>query len=169
MSIQPKITLKVQQKPVEFTVEGAQLKAYDVLGQNALTIDGPTQVVDKNRCFTALKKSHLILNGNQLTILAKGLGGVGEKQEAIEIPDEYICPITHQLMYDPVMAADGETYELEAIERYLASNENSPLHGDILGHKMLTPNRALKRTIENFRKTMKTADNELYLPTSLVQ
>ena len=169
MPIQPKLTLKVHQKPVEFTVEGTRLKAYDLLAQNALIIDGPTQAADSNRCFSALKESHLILNGNQLTILPKGFGGAGGKQEAIEIPDEYICPITHQLMYDPVIAADGETYEREAIERCLASNENSPLHGDILTHKILTPNRALKRTIDNFRKKIKAADEELYLPTSLVQ
>eukprot|EP01084_Bolivina_argentea_P114742 204225_1 len=37
----------------------------------------------------------------------------------IEIPKEYLCPITKQIMQDPVMAFDGHSYERNAIESYL--------------------------------------------------
>jgi len=37
------------------------------------------------------------------------------------------CPITHELMVDPVTAKDGHTYERTAIERWLDCNPNSPL------------------------------------------
>ena len=30
------------------------------------------------------------------------------------IPAKYLCPITHQIMLDPVMAADGRVYEFQA-------------------------------------------------------
>jgi hypothetical protein len=30
------------------------------------------------------------------------------------IPAKYLCPITHQIMLDPVMAADGRGYEFQA-------------------------------------------------------
>ncbi len=37
----------------------------------------------------------------------------------IEIPEEYMCPITQELMLDPVFTYDGQTYEREAIENWL--------------------------------------------------
>ena len=38
-----------------------------------------------------------------------------------DIPIKYLCPITRQIMSEPVIAKDGHTYEKEAIERYFAS------------------------------------------------
>lgn len=44
---------------------------------------------------------------------------------------------------DPVVAADGHTYERRAISRWLRSNDTSPLTGGILLHKELVPNYLL--------------------------
>lgn len=33
------------------------------------------------------------------------------------VPAHFLCPITHQLMFDPVLAADGFCYEASAISR----------------------------------------------------
>ncbi len=167
MPKESKITVNVRGNSVEFS--SRENKLYASIGQKALTINGNQYVSDINRFFEVLPKSHFILLGDQLTILPKAFGGAKDKEEASQIPDEYTCPITHQLMYDPVIAADGETYEREAIERHLQSSDRSPMHGDALTHTMLTTNRALKRTIESFRNKNESADDELYLPTSLVQ
>ena len=43
-------------------------------------------------------------------------------------------------MQDPVLAADGHTYEREAIERWLENNDESPVTGGILRHTRLIPN-----------------------------
>lgn len=43
--------------------------------------------------------------------------------------------------------ADGVTYERVQIERWLAANESSPVSGEQLPHKFLTPNLALKKLI----------------------
>lgn len=32
--------------------------------------------------------------------------------------DEFLCPITFELMIDPVIASDGHTYERSAIEKW---------------------------------------------------
>ena len=32
----------------------------------------------------------------------------------------FTCPITHEIMWEPVVASDGHTYERAAIERWLA-------------------------------------------------
>ena len=36
------------------------------------------------------------------------------------VPFEYKCPITAEIMEDPVVIADGKTYERAAIEQWLA-------------------------------------------------
>ncbi|CAI7833804.1 unnamed protein product, partial [Closterium sp. NIES-53] len=47
-------------------------------------------------------------------------------------------------MTDPVVAADGFTYERSSIERWLLTNSVSPRTGQPLAHKHLTPNHTLK-------------------------
>ena len=51
-----------------------------------------------------------------------------------------ICPISHEIMLDPVIAADGTTYERQQIERWLHDHDTSPLTGLPLAHKELLPN-----------------------------
>ncbi len=51
------------------------------------------------------------------------------------------------LMDDPVVAADGHTYNRADIERWLKQHETSPLTNEPLEHKMLIPNMAMRRQI----------------------
>ena len=60
-------------------------------------------------------------------------------------PDEVLCPITTEVMVDPVVTADGHSYERTAIESWLARGKTtSPLTGEQLAHTMLTPSYALR-------------------------
>ena len=60
---------------------------------------------------------------------------------AASIPDAYICPITSEMMSDPVSTSDGFTYEREAILEWLRSgNTTSPLTGAVLVRGDLVPN-----------------------------
>merc|ERR1711964_274552 len=47
-----------------------------------------------------------------------------ESQE--EEANDLLCPITMMLMTDPVIAADGHSYERTAIEKWLKDNDTSP-------------------------------------------
>ena len=67
----------------------------------------------------------------------------------MRIRDEFLCPITYDLLRDPVIAADGNTYERTAIETWLAKTQSSPLTGESLEHSQLSPNRTLKKIIED--------------------
>ena len=58
------------------------------------------------------------------------------------------CPITNEVFVDPVVAADGNTYEREAIQRWLAGSDRSPLAGVQLRSKELVPNHALRHVVE---------------------
>ena len=51
-----------------------------------------------------------------------------------------VCAFTQQLMEDPVILADGHTYERKAAEAYLAKFDRSPRTGEKLAHKSVLPN-----------------------------
>ena len=41
------------------------------------------------------------------------------RMKGMKIRDEFICPITYELMREPIVASDGHTYEKSAIEKWL--------------------------------------------------
>jgi hypothetical protein len=63
---------------------------------------------------------------------------------------EAVCPITKKFMLNPVVAADGHTYERPAIERWIALNKGetkSPMTNLLLAHHDLTINWTMRRAI----------------------
>ena len=71
--------------------------------------------------------------------------GVRDVQALME--EDYHCPITTELMADPVMTTDGFTYERAAIERWLAGSNLSPITGMPLASTRLVPNLTAQRGI----------------------
>ncbi|CAJ1049509.1 WD repeat%2C SAM and U-box domain-containing protein 1 isoform X2 [Xyrichtys novacula] len=68
------------------------------------------------------------------------------------IPDEFLCPITRELMREPVIAADGFSYEREAIESWInTKNRSSPMTNLPLLTTLLTPNHTLKMAIGRWK------------------
>ena len=76
---------------------------------------------------------------------------LGEAHDA-EGLNELSCPITCELMQDPVVAADGMTYEKVAIERWLESHGTSPMTGEALEHKFLNPNLFVRGKIHRLQE-----------------
>ena len=71
-----------------------------------------------------------------------------------EVPDEYCCPITCELMKEPVLCVeDGQTYERCAVERWWSRSEakTSPSTGATLASTTLAPNYALKSLIASWK------------------
>ena len=60
------------------------------------------------------------------------------------IVDTLICPITYQVMTDPVLAPDGKTYERQAITTYLNTNGISPFTRAPMNSGELTTNLIVK-------------------------
>uniref|UniRef100_A0A8C9ZWM4 WD repeat, SAM and U-box domain-containing protein 1 n=1 Tax=Sander lucioperca TaxID=283035 RepID=A0A8C9ZWM4_SANLU len=68
------------------------------------------------------------------------------------IPDEFLCPITRELMREPVIAADGYSYEREAIDSWInQKNRSSPMTNLPLLTTLLTPNHTLKMAIGRWK------------------
>ncbi|KAL5706178.1 U-box domain-containing protein 15 [Ranunculus cassubicifolius] len=71
-----------------------------------------------------------------------------EKCPSLSIPNEFLCPITLEIMTDPVIVASGQTYERESILKWLKTNHKTcPKTRQTLGHLTLAPNFALRNLI----------------------
>ncbi|XP_039298056.1 WD repeat, SAM and U-box domain-containing protein 1 [Nilaparvata lugens] len=74
-----------------------------------------------------------------------------EKASTLNTPEEFTCPITHQLMREPVMCVDGYNYERSAIESWFASGrETSPMTNAAVQSTTLIPNQKLQQAISEF-------------------
>ena len=65
-----------------------------------------------------------------------------------DVPTEFVCPITQNKMAEPVVAADGISYERKAISKWLAGSNLSPSFGTALPSKTLTDNINLRKRIQ---------------------
>ncbi|XAR54055.1 Non-specific serine/threonine protein kinase [Bertholletia excelsa] len=72
-------------------------------------------------------------------------------EERSQIPSYFICPIFQEVMQDPHVAADGFTYELEALRGWLDSgHDTSPMTNLKLSHCNPVPNHALRSAIQEW-------------------
>ena len=69
--------------------------------------------------------------------------------DEFQLPQEFICPITSAPMSFPVIAEDGHSYQLQAIQRWFTTKLSSPVTGLSLGSAALTPNHALRKLIRD--------------------
>ncbi|CAM8978691.1 unnamed protein product [Rhodiola kirilowii] len=66
-------------------------------------------------------------------------------------PPYIVCPIYQDVMKDPNVAADGFTYEAEAIQEWINSgHDTSPMTNLTLSHTNLVPNHALRSAIQEW-------------------
>jgi hypothetical protein len=70
------------------------------------------------------------------------------RMKGMKIRDEFMCPITYELLRDPVVASDGHTYEKSAIEKWLKSHQTSPRSGEPMT-SLIIPNINLKKLIQD--------------------
>ncbi|XP_076226108.1 WD repeat, SAM and U-box domain-containing protein 1 isoform X2 [Nomia melanderi] len=68
-----------------------------------------------------------------------------------EVPHEFLCPITHEIMKEPVRCSDGFTYERAAInEWFLCGKYTSPMTNKSLQDTSFIPNVELRNMIYAF-------------------
>ena len=63
---------------------------------------------------------------------------------------EYLCPILHEIMREPVVCADGHTYEGRAIRHWLLTHNTSPMTNLPLTSRNLIPNLTLTNIINSY-------------------
>ncbi|OAY43002.1 E3 ubiquitin-protein ligase PUB23 [Manihot esculenta] len=72
--------------------------------------------------------------------------------EEIDVPPFFLCPISLQIMKDPVTVPTGITYDRESIEKWLFSGKNDtcPVTKQVISDCDLTPNLTLMRLIQSW-------------------
>ena len=66
---------------------------------------------------------------------------------------DIVCPISREVMCDPVIAADGQSYEKKELEKWFATQRRnhrsltSPCTNEVLANDNMMPNIALKKAI----------------------
>ena len=67
------------------------------------------------------------------------------------VPPDFYCPISGELMINPVIGKDGHSYEKTEILRWLSQKKTSPMTREPLQENDLTDNLTLKRAIDSIR------------------
>lgn len=109
--------------------------------------------------FVALTRyCRFLLFGFEEDEVGSGIGSVRRPRKGlimqeiaetfITIPKDFCCPISLDLMREPVIIATGQTYERSSIARWMEEGHCScPKTGQMLVHTRLVSNRALRNLI----------------------
>ncbi|PKA56851.1 U-box domain-containing protein 17 [Apostasia shenzhenica] len=91
----------------------------------------------------------------QNSLLSKSPNSISSFQEfrkpSSPIPKDFCCPISLDLMRDPVITSSGQTYDRSSINQWLEEGHfTCPNSGQTLSHTGLIPNRALRSLIAHW-------------------
>ncbi|KAJ7950544.1 RING-type E3 ubiquitin transferase [Quillaja saponaria] len=76
-------------------------------------------------------------------------------QESLSCPDRFRCPLSKELMMDPVIVATGQTYDRSHIHKWIkAGNRTCPLTQKVLSHTVLIPNHLIRELIAQWCKKL---------------
>lgn len=126
---------------IEFTHNTAFAKQKDVVNNKERLI--------RRKIVTIKELIELIYNINKKPIDISLLQTLVSDDE---IPHEFFCCISQDIMIDPVKTVDGFTYDRNSIEKWFETSCKSPLTGLELQSKTLTPNYDIKKKIKEFTK-----------------
>ncbi|XP_050208487.1 U-box domain-containing protein 6-like [Mercurialis annua] len=132
------------------------MRKYSKLFRSELTDDNDSQ--GSTPCSpTVLNSFDEAVNGHAFDRQLSKLGSFNfkpnnRKSGNISVPPEELrCPISLQLMYDPVIIASGQTYERICIEKWFSDGHDTcPKTQQKLCHLCLTPNYCVKGLVTSW-------------------
>ncbi|KAL7207094.1 hypothetical protein ACSBR2_019735 [Camellia fascicularis] len=126
----------------------ADLKTETIAVRKLVNKKGAHTVESTKKIVDLLEKFIHIAGIEEISVLDNPVSKSLEKCRSLLIPNEFLCPITLEIMTDPVIVATGQTYERESIQKWLNSNHRTcPKTGQSLAHMSLAPNFALRNLI----------------------
>ncbi len=102
--------------------------------------DGEIAIVKKNDIHT---KARYDVDDN----LERNAYDVQKLLQTCHLPRSIYCPITRMPMCDPVICADGFSYERKDLQKWMKKKQISPMTGEPLKHSLIAPNHSLRNTI----------------------
>lgn len=97
--------------------------------------------------LSSLRHKHFI---KQVSLKRTNENLSSDENKKLIVPDEFLCPITHEIMKDPVCVSDGYTYERKAIEEWLSKKQTSPMINLSIKGTQFYPNKILKMLIDKY-------------------
>ncbi|KAL5558032.1 hypothetical protein UlMin_034243 [Ulmus minor] len=170
------ITLLKQDVTAASTVNNKVLEALR-LAALKLNITSPFALLIEKKCIKKLLDSvkdtdpkkkkilkyllYLLRKYGELILQCQTEGSFSQPEESYhefiansgspEPPEEFKCPISSELMYDPVIIASGKTFERFWIERWLdEGNQTCPITHRKLDNLFVLPNVAVKSLISSW-------------------
>ncbi|WOL16502.1 protein spotted leaf 11-like [Canna indica] len=148
---------KVEHVILRRLAEKLQLMSMSDLRQESLALyelsgaheKNPGEVIEK--IFVVLKKIEEFMqnqNPKMCTITSAEDVTSSDGTKTPVVPDDFRCPISLELMRDPVIVSTGQTYERVFIEKWLeAGHETCPKTQQKLSSTLLTPNHVIRSLI----------------------
>ena len=149
------------ERKIQFIENSVFAKQKDVVNNN--------QRLVRRKIVTIQELIELIYNINKKSVDVSLLPTLVSSDE---IPHEFFCCISQDIMLDPVKTIDGFTYDRVSIEKWFKNSWKSPLTGLELQSKYIEPNTDLKLKIEEFTKlklASKSQSVQEQLPEQLIE
>ncbi|GJQ86807.1 hypothetical protein Trydic_g5595 [Trypoxylus dichotomus] len=153
--------LKCKTKEVMEWTLGDLLKWLRDIGLSELTEYISNTTLDGEKLLTLPEDqicSGLNLDAEQTEKLVKEIKWLKQIQfsqpstwDKTDVPIDFLCPITHEIMREPVIVSDGFTYERRAITEWFMSGKfTSPMTNMVLINTDYKPNIELRNAIYSF-------------------
>ncbi|KAI3799690.1 hypothetical protein L1987_34989 [Smallanthus sonchifolius] len=112
-----------------------------------ISTDGYPEDCIEMMSFLLMEIKDCVTMGNPEVDMGEAENSVMRHRSPV-IPDDFRCPISLELMKDPVIVSTGQTYERSSIQKWLdAGHKTCPKTQQTLLHTALTPNYVLKSLI----------------------
>ena len=72
------------------------------------------------------------------------------------------CPISLQIFLNPVIIQDGNTYELDEIQKWFETKNTSPITNVVITDKTIITNFAIKSMVDNYLQLNPDKINQQY-------
>ncbi|XP_009629379.1 U-box domain-containing protein 13-like [Nicotiana tomentosiformis] len=111
-------------------------------------IEKMSVILSKMKDFVLTENPESDSSSREKSSTCSGQASTGTTHKAPVIPDDFRCPISLELMKDPVIVSSGQTYERSSIEKWLeAGHSTCPKTQQVLTSNTLTPNYVLRSLI----------------------
>ncbi|KAJ8559536.1 hypothetical protein K7X08_003594 [Anisodus acutangulus] len=111
-------------------------------------IEKMSVILRKIKDFVLTETPEIDSSSREKSSTCSGQASIEATHKAPVIPDDFRCPISLELMKDPVIVSSGQTYERSSIEKWLeAGHSTCPKTQQVLTSNAVTPNYVLRSLI----------------------
>ena len=138
---------------VQTEMEADEYIGEDLIAMTARNLQRLVRGTAAEACISALLSGRDdYVAAAQAAEVAKAAAKAAELARVVKPPHEYLCPISQDLMKDPVVCSNGQCYERVEIAKWLKKHQRDPLSNARLKDKKLTPNVPLKKLIRQWQE-----------------